>query len=226
MEKKTIIIISMISAVISMIYLVLQYFGLIRYTGLYLFSPERYIKNYKDLDKIDKTNRTVIALTSTPEKMKNLTPVIISLLDQTVKVDLISIVVPYGSQYKLPKNLKDAVTIFRTTRNKGDLTPILSSLIREGESNTKLIILGDNTIYGKDFIEQLIDESNKNPTKIIQVNDKNSINLKKGTVFKTDFFKDDFLNIGKDDNYNKWINEYFKNFPKKRIIYSENYRKL
>lgn len=224
MKKKTIIIISMISAILSMIYLILQYFGLLRYIGLYLFSPENYINNYKKLDKID-DSRTVIAFTTT-QKIKKLTPVVMSLLDQTVKVDLISLIVPHGSRYKLQKNLKDAVMIFKTTRDKGELSPILSTIMREGESDTKIIILGDDSIYGKDFIELLIEESNKNPTKIIYVNNKNYIDLKKGVIFKTNFFKNDFLKVGKNVDPNKFINEYFKNFPKKKINYFQNYKLL
>ena len=226
MEKKTIIIISIISVTISMIYLLLQYFGLLRYVGLYLFSSENYIKNYKNLDKIDQSNRTVISLTTTPEKMKKITPVISSLLDQTVRVDSIYITVPRGSQYKLPKNLKDVVTVFRTKQYKDDLSPILSTLMREGEFNTQIIVLGDSTIYGKDFIERMIDESNKEPNKIIYVNNKDYINLKKGVIFKTNFFKEDIMDSGDKVDYNEFVNNYFKNFPKKRISYTENYYKI
>lgn len=226
MEKKTIIILSMITAVISMIYLLLQYFGFLRYTGLYLFSPEKYINNYKNLDKIDENNRIVISLTTTPQKMKKIKPVICSLLDQTVRVDSIYITVPQGSEYKLPKKLKDVVTVFRTKQDRGDISPILSTLIREGDDDTKIIILGDSTIYGKDFIERIIDESNKDSKKIIYVNNKDYIDLKKGVVFKTNFFKEDILKTEKNIDSNEFINKYFKNFPKRRISYNENYYKL
>ena len=51
--------------------MILNYCGLIRYTGLYMFSIESYIKQYKKLDKIGK-NRTVITLIVKPSEMINL----------------------------------------------------------------------------------------------------------------------------------------------------------
>ena len=89
MEKKTIIIISVVSIIISLIYILLNYFGLLRYMGMYLYSPSTFGEAYKKLDEGDKNNRIVISLTTTPENLKNITPVINSLLDQTVKVNLI-----------------------------------------------------------------------------------------------------------------------------------------
>jgi hypothetical protein len=193
---------------------------------LYLYSHKSYVENYKQLDKIEKTNRVVISLTTTPEKMKHLTPVINSLLDQTVKVDLISLVVPDENGYDLPNNLKDSVTIFKTQQNNGCLTPLLSSLIREEESTTIIIILGDNQIYGKDFIETLLEESVNNPTSIIYMNKKDSIDMKRAVLFKTEFFDSYFLDISENDDPEKWINDYFENHDKKKISYSENYKAL
>ena len=114
---------------------------LIRYTGIYLFPVENYTKNYKNLDKIS-DNRTIISLISTPDQMKNLTPTIKSLLDQTVKVDLISIIVPYGNKYKLPNKLKNAMSVFRCGENKGELNCLITAITRETESTTRIITLG------------------------------------------------------------------------------------
>ena len=223
MEKKTIIIISLVSAVFSLIYVLLAYFGLTRYMGLYMFSTEGYSKNYKNLDKIGK-HRTVISLTATPKQMKKLTHTIKSLLDQTVRADLISVVVPYGNQYKLPKELKDSVAVFRCGQDRDLLNCIIPAITRESESTTRIITLGAGRAYGKDFIETLMEESEKNPEKIIYMNNKNYMDLTKGIVFYTKFFKEYFLNTPKGVNGNKWINDYFRNFPKKRINYGENYK--
>jgi hypothetical protein len=224
MEKKTIIKISIISIIISMIYLLLQYFGIIRYVKLYFSSLQNYIENYKNLDKIDKNNKVVINLTLNSKNVKKLTPVINSLLDQTTKVDLISVTIPDGKDYKLPEKIKDAVFIVKSNENYGELTPLLSSVLDEGENNTKIIILGDDKIYGKDFIEKLIVESNENPDKIIYANSKNSINLNQGVIFKSDFFDEKFLDIKKNVNPHKWVNNYFKDYKKKKISYYENYK--
>lgn len=225
MERKTIIIISIISAILSLFYILLNYFGLLRYMGLYIFPIEGYIKNYKNLDQIDK-NRVVISLTASPNQLKKITPVIKSLLDQTVKIDLISIIVPYGNQYVLPVSVSNAVTVFRCGTNNGKLNCLLPAVLRENESTTKIITLGSNTIYGKDFIETLLEESKKYPDQIIYVNKKDYIDLDKGVVFNTKFFNEDFLNVNRKIDANQWVNDYFKNKPKKRITYSENFKKI
>jgi hypothetical protein len=225
MEKKTIIIISLISAVFSLIYVLLTYFGFTRYISLYMFSVEGYSKNYKNLDKIGE-HRTIISMTATPKQMRELNHVIKSLLDQTVKVDLISVVVPYGNNYKLPNKLKDSVSVFRCGQDQGLLNCLLPTVMRESESTTRIITLGACTAYGKDFVETLLEEAEKNPDKIVYENNKNYMDLTKGIVFSTTFFKEDFFNIPKSMNGNIWINDYFGDFPKKRIKYTENYKSL
>jgi hypothetical protein len=225
MQKKTMIIISLISAVLSLIYVILNYFGLIRYISLYLFPVEGYSKNYKNLDKIS-DYRTVISLTTTPEQMKNLTPTIKSLLDQTVKVNLISVIVPYGNKYKLPSKLKDSVSIFRCGTDNGSLNCLLPAILREGESTTRIITLGAGKIYGKDFIEILLNSSDKNPNTIIYENNKDYINLMNGVVFCTSFFDEKILDVPNNIEPNEWVNKYFKSFPKEKINYSENYKSM
>ena len=118
MEKKTIIVISLVSAIFSLIYVLLTYFGLTRYVGLYMFSTEGYSKKYKNLDKLGKY-KTIISMTATPKQMEKLTHTIKSLLDQTVRVDLISIVVPYGNNYRLPDELKSSVVVIRCDKDQG-----------------------------------------------------------------------------------------------------------
>ena len=228
MKKKTIIIISIISiisAIFSVVYLLLNYFGLIRYINIYLYSTESYQKNYKNLDKIGKY-KTIISLTTTPKQMSKLSHVIKSLLDQTVRVDLISINVPNGDQYNLPIDLVKSVLLSRCDEDKGLLNCLLPSILKEIESTTRIISLGAGTIYGKDFIETLMDESEKHQDKIIYSNTNDNIDLTKGVVFYTNFFNIDFLDIPHKTDGNKLINDYFRNFPKKRINYSENYKSL
>lgn len=225
MEKKTIIVISLVSTIFSLIYVLLTYFGLTRYIGLYMFSIERYAKNYKNIDKIGKY-KTIISMTATPKQMKKLTHTIKSLLDQTVRVDHISIVVPEGNNYKLPEELKKYVMIFRCSKDQGLMNCIIPAVMREEESTTRIITLGAGKAYGKDFIEILLEESEKNSEKIIYSNDKDYMDLTKGIVFSTMFFKKDFLTPSKDLKGNEWINYYFKGFPKKRISYMENYKSL
>jgi len=223
MEKKIIIIISLISAVLSLVYVLLNYFGITRYMGLYMFPVESYIKNYKKLDKIGK-NRTIISVTATPNQMKKLTTTIKSLLDQTVKVDIISIVIPHGNKYIVPNELKDVISIFRCGEDKEGLNCLIPTVMRENESTTRIITIGSGKIYGKDFIEELLVEAEKYPNKIIHTTD--SIDITSGVVFSTEFFDENFLNTPKGIDANKWVNTYFKDFQKQKIKYSENYKSI
>ena len=226
MQKKTIIIISFISAILSLIYVLLNYYGFIRYMGLYMFPVEGYSKNYKNLDKIGK-DRTIISLTATPEQMKKLSTVIKSLLDQTVRVDLISVTVPYGDKYKLPKELEGTVSLFRCGKNRSLLNCLSPVVSRENESTTKIITVGTDTIYGKDFIETLLEESEKNPDAIIYSSGdaKDNIDISKGVVFCTKLFNKDFIDEG-DIGGNEWVNTYFKDTPRKWVNYNENYKRV
>ena len=225
MKKKTIILTSLILTILSLIYVILNYFGLIRYTSIYTYPIEDYSKQYKNLDKIG-THKTVISLTSTTN-LDNLTNVIKSLLDQTVKVDLISINIPNKQTYDLPKNLTSSVALIKCGEDNGVLNSLLPVLLKESENTTKIITLGTNTIYGKDFIETLLETLNNNNNKIVYSNNNsNDLDLTKGVVFSTKFFKENIFNKPSKTTQSNWINQYFKNFPKINIKYTENYKCL
>ena len=233
MEKKTIIIISLLSAVFSLIYILLNYFGLIRYIGMYLYPIDGYINNYKNLDQINKENKVVISIIPTGNNIDNIKHVIKSLLDQTVKVNIISIIIPQKNNYELPKELIKTVAVYKCGDEKsktGNLNCLLATIAREGEATTKIITLSDGVIYGKDFIETLLDKADKNPNSIVYVDSgkNNYIDLEKGAVFSTAFFDKDFLNIPDDVHANEWVNKYFNNKGTKKIKvkYSENYKKI
>jgi len=215
MEKRTIIIISLVSIILSFIYIILNYYGYIRYLMIHTSSMNKYIENYKKLDKAHDKRRVIISII--PRGVKSINPVIKSLLDQTVKVDLITIVVPYGPQGSDYDNLsKDSISVFKTAKNYGDLNCIIPTVMRESESDTLIITLGGDTIYGKDFIEQLLD---KYDGKIVYNNTTDFIDINKGAVFETNLFKEDFLTPPSDIDANKWINDYLSSKEKRRINY-------
>ena len=224
MKKKTIIILSFVSAILSLIYILLSHSGYFRYGLLYMSSTDGYIPKYKQLDQVNKDKRVVISITTSPKQIQKISPIIRSLLDQTVKVDLISIVVPYNKpskKYNIPNDIKNSLSVFRHEGKHGKLIVLIPTIRREGEGNTQIITLGDKTIYGKDFIQDLLETADKNPGKIIYANS-DIINLDKGVVFETDFFDESFFKIPKNMSSNDWINKYFKNHPKKSFKYRGN----
>ena len=236
MEKKNIIIISLLSAVFSLIYILLNYFGLIRYICMYIYPIETYINKYKNIDHINKKNKVIITIITTNKQLENIHNTVKSLLDQTIRVDLISIIIPSKHNFVLPIELNKIVTLYNCPDEKaitGNLNCLLSTISREGESSTKLITLGAGVIYGKDFIETILEASEKNPNSIIYVDSgkNNSIDLEKGALFNMGFFDKDFMNIPDDVHANDWVNNYFniqkhKDIKKIKIKYTENYKKL
>ena len=185
-----------------------------------VFSPDTYIKKYNKLDSGDK-DKVIISITTKQSPIK-LKPVINSLLDQTVKVDLITLTVPYGTKYDLPEELKGGVLLYRTGKDYGDATCLIPTIMREGERNTKIFTVGDDIVYGKDFIETLLNVSKKFPDKVVYMENGNGLDVTKGAIFKPSFFDSTFVDMPEGVSCTKWINKYVKN--KKGVKYNENYK--
>jgi hypothetical protein len=224
MQKKTIIILSLLSAVFSLIYIILIYYGWIRYYNIKynIFGMPSYIENYKKLDKINIDSKRVVISLHIPDKTessdKTLKATIKSLLDQTIRIDLITIVAPNDAQ--IPSDISDSISVYKTSRDYGDLNCVIPTIMREGDISTYIIVLSSGVIYGKDFIEKLVDTSNKNPDKIICMSNDN---ITKGTVFSTDTFDESFLDPPVSVNPSVWFNEHIRGNSKLKIKYSENY---
>jgi hypothetical protein len=225
--KKALAAISIITSLISLLYLCLSYKGIIRYSELYVKSPKKYENDYKKLKYFDKNKRVVVSLAPSLKDLKNIESVIKSLLNQTVKVNLISITLPYGDKYKIPLNIKDSVAVYRTNTDYGDLNAIIPTAIREGEANTQLIVLGADKIYGENFIEEILEKSKENPDNIIYCNNKeNKCCIKQGILFPINIFSEDFFNCPKSIDGDEWTNKIFSNKTKTRIKYNLNYKKI
>lgn len=159
--NRTIIIVSLVLSVISLIIILLDYFGLLRYGSLYMNSSEKYIENYSKLDKANINHRTVVSLTTTPENIDKIHPVLNSLLDQTVKVDQITLNIPKDKEYIIPPVYKKMINIFKSGKDYGAGQVYVPTLLREGEKETEIICVSDSYIYGKDFIESIVSLSSK-----------------------------------------------------------------
>jgi hypothetical protein len=219
MEKRTMILISIITTILSLLFIALSYFGITRYLSLHLCSYEKFLERYKDLPKAS-DNRVVLTFTTTPEKIGKLKPMINSLLDQTVRVNQIIMVIPECDKrkYDIPDYLKNIVTIIPSGKNYGEGTKLIPTLLREKDSDTIIIAINDNMIYGKDFLQEMIEKSNKNPNTIILENNNNSI------LVKPICFDIDVINRGKEEFDNDWFVSKAKN--NKILHYSENYKCL
>ena len=205
-----------ILTILSFIMTLLYYFGFTRYLELYCRSYKKYLENYKNLNKASKDSKVIISFTTTPEHIKKIKPLLNSLLDQTVKVDQIVLNIPKDLKYDIPKEYNNILNVFECGKDYGCATKFIPTILREQNKDTIIILIQDNYIYGKDYIETMIEEYNKNKCAIIN---KQGI-LVTPEFFGMDIYKRDNCELGDD-----WIKNCIK-VDKKEMKYSENYKML
>jgi hypothetical protein len=194
---------------------------------MYIYSIDSYSHNYKNLDRVDNNYRVIISLKA-DKNLHKLDKTIKSLLDQTVRVDFITLILPSTSKFSLPDNLKNVVKLDKCENDYGNLTCLIPNLLREGDAQTQIILLKTGIIYGKEFIETLLEKARENPNSIIYTKNKNhkDINLSKGILVTTDMFSAKFIDdtsVKKDKD--KWFNDHINhNIDKISIKDRENYR--
>ena len=148
---------------IIILLLIIYYFEFMRYISLNLNNHV----NLSDLDieynylpRVDTKERTIVSLTTIPDRINNLIPTLASIYTQTKRVDEIRLNIPYisrkGEKYIIPKYLKklNYLKIYRT-KDYGPSTKLLPSLINE-KADTKIIVIDDDQIYGSKLIEELV----------------------------------------------------------------------
>lgn len=143
--------------------MVADYNGIIRYFKLHFANPEPYINSYKNLDKASQKDKIVVAFSSSD--LSKIKPFINSILDQTVRVDDIAVSIPYKNMQNIPSNIKKVLSLYGTSVQYSDSG--VCHALREPEANTKIILVEPNVVYGQDFIEKMVDFSDKNPSKMI-----------------------------------------------------------
>jgi hypothetical protein len=215
MGKRKIIIITIISTIISLAIIFLSYFGIFRYYLMRYKSSESYISNYKMINKTD--TKTIIAISTTPKRIKKIRPMINSILDQTIRVDNIILIVPQDdidTGYTIPSDIKKIASLFPKGKDYGTgfSNSIIPMILTQKECNTTIITLLDNIIYGKDFLETIIIEGEKHKERVIY--DKNHTSI----LFKPEYYDSSIIN-----DKSKYTDECFlKNA--KLLDYTENYK--
>jgi hypothetical protein len=182
MAKSILIAIILAIIIILIVILILKTMQITRYKNLISDNncssgfrrTEVLVSAYSILPKASQ-DRTVITMTSIPERLNYLRPVLNSLLDQTVKVDEISLNIPLvsrkGVKYEIPTWLHNMETresspvkIYRMDLDEGPGSKILPTLRRE-RSDTLVIAVDDDNIYSSKMVEGLINEYYKHGKK-------------------------------------------------------------
>jgi hypothetical protein len=219
MKKNTKVILLFFSTIFSLLIIFMTYYSLDRYAGLHLSKINKYIENYSKLDKIK--GRTVISFYTTPDRIKKINPMIKSILDQTVKVDEIALNLPPSKEkYNIPPEYEQIINVYNVGKNYGTSTSIIPTLLREKEKGTKIIYLDDDKIYGKDFIQTMLEEGEKIPDRAVVCKKNEKIC---GVLVKPEFFKTDVV-YNKMENFdNNWMMDHLTN-KSREINYKENYK--
>ena len=169
MDNNIKLILLILSTVLSVVILLFSYFGILRYLELRLFQNNRRLIQAYNSKKKATDCKVVVSLTNNREyNNSNLQPMFNSILDQTTRVDQICInISPDNNQDDIEK-YKDIINIYKIGKNFGKCTNFIPTLLREGNADTIIIVLPDDKyIFGKDYIETLIDASQVYPDKAI-----------------------------------------------------------
>jgi hypothetical protein len=209
-NRKAVIIWTITSTLLSLVVILLTYFGWVRYATIHLKSIEYFSKNYLKLTKANKDDKVVISFTTTPKTIANLKPMLNSLLDQTVRVDQIGMTIPDSKTYDIPPEYKNVINVFKCGKDYGVCNSIIPALLRERDSETMIIYLKDNQVYGKDLIESLVEESKKHPQEAI------TTQCGKATLVKASFFGSDVADLSKESFDDNWIRVKL-NVPRRKI---------
>lgn len=154
-----------ILVVVIVIVVLLWVFEIPRYLRMDKHTVDAAIQGYHSKPKASKS-RVVVTMTTIPPRVEYLKPTIMSLLDQSVRVDEIALNIPWksrkGQRYQLPAWLSEIpiVKIHRVPKDLGPGTKILPTLKRESK-DTRVIAVDDDNIYASKMIEKLVQEFDK-----------------------------------------------------------------
>ena len=214
--KRAFQIFSLILSIIGVIYLCLSYYGYLRYFTLHIKNTESYIENYTKLEK--SKGRVVVAFNANDKNIKRIKPSVNSILDQGIRVSDIGLTLPYKLYPNIDENFKKVLSLYGYSKDYKDSQNLVCSILREPESETKIILLDPEIVYGEDFIETIISASEKYPDKIIY--------SKYAILIKPKFF-DEMVSCPKNElTCKEWIEKCGKNKGVEIIEYSENFKRL
>ena len=178
------------------------YYNMIRYIYLHFGSTDKILRKYPSLKK-NTSNKVIVSFTtSSISKIKKMYPMIYSIFDQTVQVDQIVMNVPHSFKSKTLTELSKIIFVKKCAIDYGNGNKCIPTVTREKDYGTIIILLKDNMIYGKDFLEMIILESMKYPNKVIMSNG--------GILTKPEFFSKEILNVNCKINDEEIIKKYTK----------------
>jgi hypothetical protein len=217
MKKKTMIIWILVGTILSLAMILLSYFGIIRYLTLHISNSDKFIEGYSNLRNAA-DGRIIVSFAAQSMDFDKLEPMFNSLLDQTVKVDQICIVVPMSNIDDIPGYIRKVANVFPAGKDYGQGTALIPILLKEKECDTIIIALENNVVYGKDFIETMVDASKAHPGTVL------TDTKKKALLIKPEYYGCEILDSNQDKYDHSW---FIKQAKKAKVVdYTENFVRL
>lgn len=204
MHKKNLIILSIIISILTLIYLLLDYYGYIRNAEIRVRPLEYYVKEYPSKKTLS-SDRMIISFDEPRKKLyeTSFQNCLKSLLDQNVRVNDIGVTVKKNPKHQLPETLYGVLNVYNYVKEYGNATNSMLALMREPSNNTTIIIINNLQIYSQDYIENLVKFYEKDP--------KNNYKDSHGNyIFRTNYFNVD--NLDNIHSQEQFFYEYKKNF--------------
>jgi hypothetical protein len=132
-------------------------------------------RKYKYVPKVKTSYKTIISLTTIPDRIDKLIPTLSSIYLQSVRVDEIRLNIPWvsrkGIMYVIPKYLQKCkyINIVRVEEDLGPSTKLLPTA-KDEERNTRIIVIDDDQIYGSKMIERMMEMFERKGGKIAVTN--------------------------------------------------------
>ena len=172
-----------------------------------------YTEKYKYLPRASK-NRTIVSFYTPEKNLDKIKPMINSILDQTVRVD--QILLPCS--YNIPDYLRTVVSPCPVMKNYGNGTAFVPVLLKEKNADTSIIVPKDNVVYGKDYIETLVTNSEQDSNSVITDQNRDGILIRPECYDNcSDLMSNSSQNLDK-----KWLVDNAKHVAV--IEYNENIR--
>ena len=157
MKKSAILVYLIISTIISLIFILLNYFGINRLLLLHMRGSKRYRENYSKLPKVSEEEKVKIFIPANKKNISRMEPTISSILDQTNRVDKIYLVLSDKS-INPPDFVTSVCNVVHSTCDENSVDCVVS---KQKDEDVQLILIRPDVVYGKDFVEKIIDEGKK-----------------------------------------------------------------
>jgi len=156
MNISTFVTLTLVSVILSL----LVQFGIMRYFFLHMKCSKGYVEKYSKLPKSKDHKRVIVTLSLKPEEINAFKPTLNSLLDQSVSVDSIVTNTENHKKYEIPEYVRQACQIGLAGDSFDEALALIPTLLREGEAGTVVISVQNGIVYGKDYIQTLLETLN------------------------------------------------------------------